>query len=176
METRSTFLNQNPNPYHRGSLPSLIYVMQLSGDYLSRLRTTLKAEPTRAGSKRVPRPPFARLASERLRASVSASSRRCLLQEWRSYIASILCLSPLGSALPFTLRRRLPLRGRIIGQALASYAELTLYGIQWPKVNCGAGAPLPSQGLRPTNGGVPYANASSYGLRASAQQSCCNEP
>jgi hypothetical protein len=81
------------------------------------------------------------LASDRLCASLRVSSRRCLLQERRSYIASMLFFSPLGSALPFALPRRLPSRGQRIGHALARYAETTLYGTRGPKVNWSAGAP-----------------------------------
>jgi hypothetical protein len=69
IETRSTFSDPNRNSYHRRPLPLLIYLVRLRGDYLSKLRMLLKAEPTRPSSKRVPRSFFACLASNRLCAS-----------------------------------------------------------------------------------------------------------
>src|SRR5215207_5060355 len=62
------------------------------------------------------RSPFPCLASERLCVSLSASSRRCLLQELRSYIGSMLLfLLMLESAGAPTVRVRIPAykRGRL---------------------------------------------------------------
>jgi hypothetical protein len=85
-------------------ITSISHLLLPSGDYLSRLpkqlRTPLRAELTRPNSKRVPPFLFARLTTDRLCTSLSASSRRCLLQEWRSYIVGYMfCHSPFDSLL-----------------------------------------------------------------------------
>lgn len=125
-------------------ITSISHLLLPSGDYLSRLpkqlRTPLRAELTRPNSKRVPPFLFARLTTDRLCTSLSASSRRCLLQEWRSYIVgSMFCHSPLGSLCVCSLSR-------------------------------GAGAPTVRKDHSSQIEVFPNTNASSRGLSASAQQ------
>ena len=119
IETRSTFSDPDRNSYHRRSIPSLTYLLLPSGGYLSRLRTPLKAEPTPPSLKGVLRSPFPCLASERLCASLIASSRRCLLQELGSYIGSMLFFSFETAGAP-TVRVRTPAykRGRLHSKRL----------------------------------------------------------
>ena len=116
IETRSTFLEPDRNSCHRKSILSLTYPLLPSGGYLSRLRTLLKAEPTTPSLNGVLRSPIPCLASERLCVSLSASWRRCLLQqESRSYMGSmILFLLMLQSAGAPTVRKNPGLQTRCL--------------------------------------------------------------